>query len=92
MDKVLVDTLKADLKSAKTDEETRHAMTLSMIAMIDCQYSTGERVKRMAAEIERGKTFASGARWVVWLLWLFASSGGFALVYILVKISQGVAK
>lgn len=45
MDKVLVDTLKADLKSAKTDEETRHAMTLSMIAMLDCQFRTGQRMK-----------------------------------------------
>ena len=45
MDKVLVDTLKADLKSAKTDEETRQAMTLSMIAMIDCQFRTGQRMK-----------------------------------------------
>ena len=46
MDKTLADTLTANLKSAKTPEARTDAMTLAMIAMVDCQYVTGKRVKR----------------------------------------------
>ena len=46
MDKTLADTLKANLKSAKTPEARTDAMTLAMIAMVDCQQKTGARVKR----------------------------------------------
>lgn len=46
MDRVLADTLTANLKSAKTPEARADAMTLAMIAMVDCQQKTGMRVKR----------------------------------------------
>lgn len=46
MDQVLADTLTANLKSAKTDSERTGALTLAMIAMVDCQQKTGARVKR----------------------------------------------
>jgi len=46
MDKTLADTLTANLKSAKTPEARTGAMTLAMIAMVDCQQKTGARVKR----------------------------------------------
>ncbi|MBQ6007323.1 MAG: hypothetical protein IJL17_02205 [Kiritimatiellae bacterium] len=46
MDKTLADTLTANLKSAKTPEARADAMTLAMIAMVDCQQKTGARVKR----------------------------------------------
>ena len=46
MDKTLADTLTANLKSAKTPEACADAMTLAMIAMVDCQQKTGARVKR----------------------------------------------
>lgn len=46
MDKTLADTLTANLKSAKTPEARTDAMTLAMIAMVDCQQKTGARVKR----------------------------------------------
>ena len=46
MDKTLADTLTANLKSAKTPEARADAMTLAMIAMVDCQQKTGMRVKR----------------------------------------------
>ncbi len=46
MDKTLADTLTANLKSAKTPEARTDAMTLAMIAMVDCQCKTGARVKR----------------------------------------------
>ncbi len=46
MDRTLADTLTANLKSAKTEEERSRAQTLAMIAMVDCQCKTGTRVKR----------------------------------------------
>ena len=46
MDHVLADTLKANLKSAKTDRDLQKAHTLAMIAVVDCQCKTGARVKR----------------------------------------------
>lgn len=46
MDQTLADTLTANLKSAKTEEERSRAQTLAMIAMVDCQCKTGARVKR----------------------------------------------
>jgi len=46
MDKTLADTLTANLKNAKTPEARTDAMTLAMIAMVDCQCKTGMRVKR----------------------------------------------
>lgn len=47
MDAVLADTLKANLKSAKTPEAKSDALTLAMIAMVDCQRKTAERVKSL---------------------------------------------
>ena len=46
MDQVLADTLTANLKSAHTAEERTNALTLAMIALVDCQCKTGMRVKR----------------------------------------------
>jgi len=46
MDRTLADTLTANLKSAKTEDERSRAQTLAMIAMVDCQCKTGARVKR----------------------------------------------
>ena len=45
MDSTLRDTLTANMKAAKTPEERDNALTLAMIAMIDCQYKTSQRVK-----------------------------------------------
>ena len=45
MDSVLANTLKANLKAAKTPEAKSDALTLAMIAMVDCQQKTAERVK-----------------------------------------------
>ena len=36
----------AQLKSAKTSEALHDSMVSAMIAMVDCQYKTGLRVKR----------------------------------------------
>lgn len=45
MDQVLADTLKANLKSAKSPDEVQKAMTLAMVALVDCQCKTSGRVK-----------------------------------------------
>ena len=46
MDEVTKDMVKAQLKSAKTSEMLDEAMVSAMIALVDCQYKTGQRVKR----------------------------------------------
>ena len=51
MDSVLRDTLTANLKAAKTPEERDNALTLAMIAMIDCQQKTAARVKRLTWKV-----------------------------------------
>ena len=46
MDDVTKNMVTAQLKSAKTSEALHDAMVSAMIAMVDCQYKTGLRVKR----------------------------------------------
>lgn len=46
MDDVTAKMVTAQLKSAKTSEALHDAMVSAMIAMVDCQYKTGLRVKR----------------------------------------------
>ncbi len=46
MDEVTKNMVTAQLKSAKTAETLHDAMVSAMIAMVDCQYKTGLRVKR----------------------------------------------
>ena len=45
MDAVLSQTLKANLKAAKTPEAKLDAVVLAMIAVVDCQHKTSGRVK-----------------------------------------------
>lgn len=51
MDSVLRDTLTANLKAAKTPEERDNALTLALIAMIDCQHKTAQRVKALTWKV-----------------------------------------
>lgn len=46
MDEVTNNMVKAQLKSAKTPEALDAAMVSALIAMVDCQFKTGLRVKR----------------------------------------------
>ena len=46
MDDVTAKMVTAQLKSTKTSEALHDAMVSAMIAMVDCQYKTGLRVKR----------------------------------------------
>lgn len=45
MDAVLSQTLKANLKAAKTPDAKLDAVVLAMIAVVDCQHKTSGRVK-----------------------------------------------
>ena len=78
MDQTLAETLTANLKSAKTDEELHKALTLAMIAMVDCQRKTSERVKDLHRSRER-------VLWIGRAVFGFVAAGGFT---ILVKIMR----
>lgn len=60
MDSVLADTLKANLKNASTEDAKLDALVLSMIAVVDCQLKTAERVKAIIEEREREKERRNG--------------------------------
>lgn len=55
MDDVLAGTLKANLKNATTQDGKLDALVLAMIAVVDCQLKTAERVKNIVEERERDK-------------------------------------
>ena len=46
MDEVTKNMVTAQLKSAKTTDALHDSMVSAMIAMVDCQFKTGRRVKR----------------------------------------------
>lgn len=46
MDEVTKNMVTAQLKKAKTPEALHDAMVSAMIAVVDCQFKTGLRVKR----------------------------------------------
>ena len=69
MDQVLADTLTANLKSAKTADAKMDALTLAMIAVVDCQRKTSDRVKKFDRILWLGRTIQG-----------FATAGGFALI------------
>ena len=87
MDQVLADTLKANLKSAATPEARQQAQTLAMIAVVDCQFKTSERVKKLAAEKDADRSFWNGARWVGGLIQLFITSGGAIIAIKICKVA-----
>lgn len=62
MDSVLADTLTANLKSAATPEAKAEAQTLALIALVDCQHKTSDRVKQLVAEKEADKNKRIGAK------------------------------
>lgn len=78
MDQVLADTLTANLKAAKTPEAQTGALTLAMIAMVDCQRKTADRVKDLHATKDR-------FLWAGRVVGGFAAGGGFAIFAKLLK-------
>jgi hypothetical protein len=79
MDQVLADTLTANLKAAKTTEEQTSALTLAMIAMVDCQRKTADRVKDLHAAKDR-------VLWIGRLVWGLAAGGGFTVLVKALKV------
>ena len=79
MDQVLADTLTANLKSAKSDEELHKALTLAMIAMVDCQCKTANRVKELHGARDR-------VLWLGRVVQGFAAAGGFAVLVKALKL------
>jgi len=79
MDKVLADTLTANLKSAKTQDERNNALTLAMIAMVDCQCKTAGRVKELHEDRERRIWFGR-------IVSGFAAAGGFTVLVKALKV------
>lgn len=80
MDQVLADTLTANLKSAHTAEERTNALTLAMIALVDCQRKTADRVKELHATRER-------IAWLSNAVYGFASGGGFVILFKILKVA-----
>ena len=78
MDQVLADSLKANLRSAKDDGELLRALVLAMIAVVDCQLKTANRVKDMYEERER-------FRWAGRMVWGFCAGGGFTVLVFFMK-------
>lgn len=68
-------TLIANLKSAKTPEEISAAHTLALIAVVDCQRKTADRVKELVAQRDELYNTAKGARWA----WSMAAAAAGAL-------------
>jgi len=60
MDSVLANTLKANLKNATTQDAKLDALVLAMIAVVDCQLKTADRVKAIVEEREREKERRNG--------------------------------
>ena len=79
MDQVLADTLTANLKAAKTPEAQTGALTLAMIAMVDCQRKTADRVKDLHAAKDR-------VLWIGRFIWGVAAGGGFTVLVKVLKV------
>lgn len=78
MDQVLADTLSANLKSARTAEEVQRAMTLAVIALVDCQRKTADRVKELVLAKDAADVRRAAVVWVGRAMCGFAAAGGFA--------------
>ena len=79
MDQVLADTIKANLKAAKTPDAKLDSIILAMIAVVDCQLKTAGRVKTIWEDRSR---FA----WAGRAVWGFATAGGFAFIIKVMKV------
>lgn len=78
MDKVLADTLTANLKSAHTPQEQLNALILAMIAVVDCQLKTAGKVGTMWED--RGRV-----AWIGRAVYGLATGGGLAFAIKLMK-------
>lgn len=79
MDQVLANTLTANLKSADVPEAKIEALRLSMIALVECQLKTSQRVKTMWEDRVR-------AMWLGRVVWGFSAAGGFVCLVKVMKL------
>lgn len=80
MDDVLAMTLKQNLQMSTTKAEKENAMTMAMIAMVDCQKKTADRVKTLVNNQQATKNKQEGAKWaakiIYTILTLLGASAG----------------
>lgn len=69
MDDVTANLLVTRLKKAKTTKDKVEAMAESMIALIDCQKKTSERVKALVKRNEEQDHKKEGAKWVLGIVY-----------------------
>ena len=74
MDEVTKNMVTAQLKSAKTDQALHDSMVSAMIAMVDCQFKTGLRVKRQGLIL-------SGVALILLISLLFGDAEALKLIY-----------
>lgn len=86
MDKVLADTLTANLRSAKTQDEVQRAVTLALIALVDCQLKTAGSVKELLAAQALCDSRRAAVAWFGRAVYGFATAGGFAAAVKAMKI------
>lgn len=89
MDKVLADTLTANLKHAATASAKIDAIVLAQIAIVDCQLKTSERVKGLVEERNAVKNKLSGA-WIVGRLAYFCATIGGGVIAIKICKTVGI--
>lgn len=87
MDIVLANTLRANLKNAKTVGTKIDAIVVALISVVDCQLSTAEKVKAMVEERKDWKSKISGATAIIgFIKWVATSSVVSASVAYTVKL------
>lgn len=80
MDKVLADTLRANLKSARTPDERMNALIIAMIAVVDSQLQAESKIDTMWGERSR-------YYWAGRVVFGLVASGGFAMLVKLMKVT-----
>ena len=71
--------LEAAVKSGD-DKLLDRAHSNILLALIDCQRKTADRVKELRVEADRKKQRLEGAKWLWGILGAFAASGGGAIL------------
>ena len=75
--------LARDLEDAMTSGDAKRidrAHSNILLALIDCQRKTADRVKELMIDADRRKNRLEGASWLWKVLQLFAASGGGAII------------
>lgn len=79
----LQESLRRELEAALEagdDKRLNRAHSNILIALIDCQRKTADRVKALMVEADRKKARIEGVKWLWGILAALAASGGGALI------------